>query len=92
MHWDIRRTARAWNGEEFVPRLELLPEKFEVYQGKLFWHENERINLLALLLEQVGVDAAVRLGRLETWEAAVSACWEGARELHSRRPGWEETQ
>ena len=91
VRWDIRREGRAWLGEEFRVRLELTPEKFEMDQGKLFWDENDRINLLALLLEIVGVDATVRLGPLEVWEAAVAACRGAPRELISRRPaGWED--
>ncbi len=92
VRWDIRREGRAWGeADDFLARLELTPEKFEVYKGKLFWHENERINLLALLLEQVGVDAAVRLGTFEVWEAAVAACRDQARELISRPSGgWED--
>lgn len=92
VRWDIRREGRAWGeADDFSARWELTPEKFEVYQGKLFWHENDRINLLALLLEQVGVDAALRLGPLEVWEEALSACRDQPRELVSRRPGgWED--
>ncbi len=40
-------------------------------QGKLFWDETERLTLLALLLENVGVDRAVRLGDPAVWRAAV---------------------
>jgi len=91
VRWDIRREGRAWGeADDFWARWELTPEKFEVYEGKLFWHESERINLLALLLEQVGVDAVVRLGTLEVWEAALAACRNQPRELVSRRPGWWE--
>lgn len=45
--------------------------KFEMNEGKLFWDETERLTLLALLLENVGVDRAVRLGDPEVWKAAV---------------------
>ena len=89
VNWDIRRTGRAWDGEEFEARWELTPEKFEVYDGKLLWYENDRVNLLGLLLEQVGMDVAVRLGRLETWEAAIAACRDQPRELVSRQLGWK---
>ena len=52
VRWGIRREGRAWGqADDFRARWELTPEKFEVYRGKLFWHENDRINLLALLLE-----------------------------------------
>jgi hypothetical protein len=69
--WDIRRKGRAWGANAFK-RLELTPEKFEMYKGKLFWSDRERLLLLGLLLENVGVDAAVRLGDPKVWREAVS--------------------
>lgn len=39
--------------------------------GKLFWDETQRLTLLVLLLENVGVDQAVWLGDPEVWRAAV---------------------
>lgn len=91
VRWDIRREGRSWGREDFPARLELTPEKFEVVDSKLFWDENDRLNLLALLLENVGVDTAVRLGSLEVWEAAIAAARGQPRELVSRRPGgWED--
>ena len=69
--WDIRRTGRAWDGAEADGRWELTPEKFEMWEGKLFWEDEQRLLLLGLLLENVGVDAAIRLGDAEVWRAAV---------------------
>ena len=69
--WDIRRKGRAWSGDEARARWELTPEKFEMYQGKLFFSEDERRNLLGLLLENVGADVAVRLGDPLVWKDAV---------------------
>jgi hypothetical protein len=69
--WDIRREGRAWAGDEALARYELTPEKFEMWKGKLFWDDTQRLTLLALLLENVGVDQAVRLGNPEVWRAAV---------------------
>jgi hypothetical protein len=40
--------------------------------GKLFWSDEDRENLLGLLLEQVGADKAVRFGNPEVWRAAVA--------------------
>jgi hypothetical protein len=71
VNWDIRRHGRAWHGEEARQRWELTPEKFEMDRGKLFWEDSQRLTLLALLLENVGVDQAVRLGDPEVWRAAV---------------------
>ena len=70
--WDIRRTGRAW-GEEAMARYELTPEKMEMVRGKLLWSEEGRVNLLGLLLENVGADRAVRLGDPQVWRDAVAA-------------------
>ncbi len=72
VNWDIRRSGRAW-GSEAMDRFQLTPEKFEVHEGKLFWSERERLLLLGLLLENVGADAAVKLGDPEIWKAAIDA-------------------
>jgi hypothetical protein len=69
--WDIRRRGRAWSGDEARARFELTPEKLEMAGGRLFWSETERLVLLALLLENVGADAAVGLGDPEIWREAV---------------------
>ncbi len=39
LNWDIRRDGRAWVGDEARQRYELTPEKFEMYEGKLFWSD-----------------------------------------------------
>lgn len=71
MKWDIRREGRAWSGDEALERYNLTPEKFEMCQGRLFWSDTDRVNLLALLLENVGADRAVRLGDPRVWMEAV---------------------
>lgn len=70
--WDIRREGRSWTGEEMRARRELRPDKIEISQGMLFWSEEDRMNMLALLLENVGVDRAVRLGNPQVWRDAVA--------------------
>jgi len=69
--WDIRRAGRPWSANEARGRFALTPEKFEMVDGRLFWSEAHRLTLLGLLLENVGVDAAVRLGDPDVWRAAV---------------------
>jgi hypothetical protein len=71
--WDIRRTGRAWVDGEAWQRWELTPEKLEMWNGKALFDDNERLLLLGLLLENVGADAAVRLGRPEVWREAVAS-------------------
>ena len=74
--WDIQREGHAW-GDEAEDRWQLTPEKFEMWEGRLFFDEEERILLLGLLLENVGADAAVRLGDPNVWRAAVASLDEG---------------
>jgi hypothetical protein len=56
-----------------MQRYELTPEKLEMIRGKLLWSQKDRINLLGLLLENVGADRAVRLGNAQVWRDAVAA-------------------
>jgi hypothetical protein len=69
--WDVRREGRAWEGDEAMQRYELTPEKIEMVKGKLLWDDEDRVNMLGLLLENVGADRAVRLGNPDVWRAAV---------------------
>lgn len=55
--WDIRRDGHAWGGEA-MSRYELTPEKTEMVAGKLYGTEEERLTMLALLLENAGADTA----------------------------------
>jgi hypothetical protein len=71
--WDIRRQGRAWTRDEWEARRELTPEKIELSRGKLFWTDEDRLAMIALLLENVGVDQAVRLGNPAVWREAIAA-------------------
>jgi hypothetical protein len=70
--WDIRREGRRWSHEEFDERLYQAPEKIE-FVGGIFASERERLNVLVMLLENLGIDKVIRLGRLEDWKAAIAA-------------------
>lgn len=70
-NWDIRAEGRAWRSEA-LDRYALTPEKLEMIDGKLLHDDEERLRLLALLLENVGAEAAVRLGDPDVWRAAVA--------------------
>jgi hypothetical protein len=62
IQWDIRRKGREWQEEEVWSRYQLAPEKIELIHGKIFFDDEQRLRMLGLLLEQLGADAAVRLG------------------------------
>jgi len=46
--------------------------KVEMTDGKIFNSDQDRLYVLALLLESVGIDAAVRIGPPELWQQAIS--------------------
>jgi hypothetical protein len=71
VNWNIQRTGRAWTGDQAIQRHDLAPRKVELIEGKLFWSEEERLTMLALLLENVGVDKAIRLGSPAVWKEAI---------------------
>jgi hypothetical protein len=70
--WNVQRQGRRWHGQESRERFQLTPEKIEMIEGQLFWSEEDRRRMLALLLENVGADVAVRIGSPEVWRAAIA--------------------
>jgi hypothetical protein len=70
---DIRRKGRAWKEDEALQRIRLFPARAEMIDGKFFWEEEDRLIALALLLENVGIDKAIRLGNPEVWKAAIDS-------------------
>ncbi len=78
--FDIRRRGRKWTGREVDEKyFKLCPEKIELNDGKLFWTDEERLNMLAMLLENVGMDAAVSLGDPDLWQQAIQKRLNNAR-------------
>ncbi len=72
MELNIQRHGRKWSREEIKQKYhELCPEKIELIEGKMFWNDEQRLNMLTLLLENVGMDAAVRLGDPALWKQAI---------------------
>jgi hypothetical protein len=74
VNWDIRPEGRAYTIEEAYARDELLPNaRIELIDGKFFHSDEERLIMLAVMLENLGIDAAVRLGNPDHWRQAVAA-------------------
>jgi hypothetical protein len=72
MKFNIQRHGRKWSRTEIEKKYhQLCPEKIEMIQGKMFWTDEDRLNMLALLLENVGMDAAVGLGNPALWKQAI---------------------
>jgi hypothetical protein len=71
IEWDIRRVGRRWSNEEFDQRIYQAPEKIEYVNG-IFASDRERLVVLGMLLENLGIDKAIRFGKLEDWKAAIA--------------------
>jgi hypothetical protein len=69
--WDIRHEGRRWSHEEFEQRLYQAPEKIEYVNGILA-SDRQRLTVLGMLLENLGIDKVVRFGWLEDWKAAIA--------------------
>ena len=70
----IHRHGRPWVPEEARERLRRLGDcKLEVREGRLFADEFQRRMVLGMLLENVGLDAAIELAGPGLWRQALSA-------------------
>jgi hypothetical protein len=69
--WDIRSEGGRWSHEESDQRIYQAPEKMEFVDG-IFASEQERLIVLGLLLENLGIDRAIRFGKIEDWKAAIA--------------------
>jgi hypothetical protein len=70
IEWDIRRVGRRWSNEEFDQRIYQAPEKIEYVNG-IFASDRERLVVLGMLLENLGIDKVIQFGKLEDWKAAI---------------------
>ena len=75
LQWDVRREGLAWQDDEAEDRYFSAPERVEMVDGKLYDDDEQRLHMLGLLLENLGADAAVRLGDPQVWRDAVAAFW-----------------
>ena len=71
IEWKFQGVGRAWNHDEINSRYEECPARIELVYGKLFWCEEDRLILLGMLLENVGLDSAVKLGDPDKWREAI---------------------
>jgi hypothetical protein len=69
--WNICREGRRWTREEFDLRVNEAPEKIEFVAG-IFASERERLVVLGMLLENLGIDKVVRFGNFADWKAAIA--------------------
>ena len=74
VQWKIGAEPTNLTSEEFWARYDHLnmPEKFEAIQGKLFWSDEQRLHVLAMLLEAVGLKRALSLCPPDAVRAAVT--------------------
>lgn len=79
VQWKFGRVGREWTEAEFEARLEIAPEKIEYVDG-IFANDHERLAVLAMLIENLGIDRVVEHGDVGDWKAAI-----GDREARDRR-------
>lgn len=58
--------------KEFDARVEATPDKIE-WTGGIFTSERERLLVLAMLVELLGIDRVVELGNIQDWKDAIAA-------------------
>ena len=68
--WDIRREGRKWTREESQHWLYHAPNKIE-FVGGIFAGEQQRLLVMGMLLELLGIDKVLQFGKLDDWKAAV---------------------
>ena len=57
-----RRGGQQRVGEKFSGRIYEAPEKIEFDRGRILTNDDQRLTVLAMLLENLGINRAVRLG------------------------------
>ncbi len=68
---DIRREGRQWTREESEYWMRHAPEEIE-FVGGIFAGERQRLLVLGMILENLGIDKVVRFGNLADWKAAIA--------------------
>lgn len=73
--WQFNREGRAWHGDETLERNNLLPEsaRIEIQQGKLLFSDEERMILLAMLIENIGMKKLIEF--LMPYEDEIIESW-----------------
>lgn len=72
LHFDIRRAGRSWTPAEFATKAEMVPGRLEVAFGRVCPTLEQRLLLLGMLLENVGLDLAVRFAEPRLWAEALA--------------------
>lgn len=80
--WRFGRTPIDWRSLPggYGARYDLSPEKIEMIHGKLFCSEEERLMMVGLLLENLGVDKVMQLGDPRMWKEAAAALPESRKQ------------
>ncbi len=69
--YNVTLAGRPWSGAEAQERYAALPLKLALIDGRLYFTQDDRLEMLAALLEHCGAAAAVRMGDPAVWHEAV---------------------
>ncbi len=75
IHWRFGRAPIDWGDLPGGPiaRYELSPGRTEMIDAKIFACDEERLIMVGLLLENLGVDKVMQLGDPRMWKDAAAA-------------------
>jgi hypothetical protein len=71
--FEVQRKPRPWSGDEFDKSYFAMPEKMEACDGMLYCSADDRLKVFGALLENIGIDRAIRFGNAADWRAALDA-------------------
>ena len=69
--WPIERRSKSFSGDAFTEMVERFPARVDCCDGMIGPDHERRMLMLAMLIENVGVDEVIKIGNAELWlEAA----------------------
>ncbi len=71
--WPVERTPKRFSGDEFSAMVDRFPARVDCCDGMIGENHQQRLLMLAILIENVGIDEVVKIGPLQLWIDAVNA-------------------
>lgn len=71
--WPIERTPKMFSGDDFFEMVDRFPARVDCCDGMIGENNQQRLLMLAMLIENIGIDAVVKIGPLQLWIDAVNA-------------------
>lgn len=69
--WPVAREPKTFSGDEFFEMVDRFPARVDCCEGKVGANQSQRLLMLAMLIQCVGVDEVVKIGGIQNWIDAV---------------------